>query len=594
MENDFKNLILFVACALVLMAVYQFFVLGPEAKRRQVEAKARAAAEEQAPKTPSAPPASLTISRGQALAQSQRVPIDTPSLKGSISLTGARIDDLLLKKYRETLAPSSPLVELFRPEGAASAYFAHFGWTGTNLQGLPDDETPWMLVSGTQLSPGHPIVLSYQSPQGLKFTRTISVDRDYMFTVKDTVANLGATAEAIWPFATVQRHGLPADIFKAINVHQGAVGWLNDQLRPEAYRAWKKKGEIDYASRGGWLGITDKYWLAALVPEQGEQIRASYRVSPDQGVDIYDTSFLGQSRNLAPGQQTTETTRLFAGAKTAPLLADYSKTLGIPQFDRAVDWGRLWFLTRPAFATLEFFYHHVGNFGVAILLLTVCVRVLLFWPAQKSYELMTRMKKFQPEVEKIRQKYKEDPSKLQQETMALYQRERINPFMGCLPVLATFPVFLALFKVLSVTIEMRQAPFFGWVKDLSAPDPTTLWNLFGLIPWDPATAPMIGGLLGGTLHVGVWAIAYGFTMWLTQSMTPTAGMDPTQQKMMQFMPWIFMFVLARFTVGLLIYYTWSNMLSLVQQYVIMHRFKVDNPIDAFVERLRNQIKPPDK
>jgi YidC/Oxa1 family membrane protein insertase len=591
MQSDSRNTILFVVLTTVILLFYFVFVQEPAEKRQEAAARAaQAAAAAQAGRGSAATPATgLVVSRAQALVQSPRVHIDSPSLLGSVSLRGGRIDDLWLKNYRQTLAPDSEPVELLRPQGAANSFFADFGWTGANLPGLPGQDTQWTLAQGQALSPGHPVVLTYRSPQGLDFTRTIAVDGKFMFTVTDMVANHGAAPVTLAPYATVQRQGLPPDIFTAINVHQGAIGWLDAGLRTEGYKSWKKKGEIDQTSTGGWLGITDKYWMAALAPDQREPIRGVFRVTPSQGIDIYDASYLGQNRTVGPGQQVSVTTHLFAGAKTVQLLQQYTRELGIPELDRAVDWGKLWFLTRPVFALLEFFFHHVGNFGVAILMLTVCVRLLLFWPANKSYESATKMKKVQPEIDKIRQRFKDDPAKQQQETMAFYQRERINPFMGCLLTLPTIPIFFALYKVLSVTIEMRHAPF-GFVPDLSAPDPTTIWNLFGLIPWNPASLPLIGSYFGpaGMLHLGIWALAYGFTTWLTQSMTPTTGMDPTQRKMMQFMPLVMMFVLARFTVGLLIYYTWSNLLSLIQQYVIMRRFKVENPIDSVIARLRGR------
>ena len=600
MQNDNRNTLIFVVCAMVLLLAYQMFVIQPAAKQREAEARAHAVAQSSAPGAPGGPAAVLTIPRDQALAaSSQRIKVDgspgcaarlCPGLTGSIAVRGARIDDLFLKGYRETLAKASPLVEMFRPEGAANAYFAEFGWAGANMDGLPGPETMWTAPSAAVLSPGHPVTLAYTSPQGLAFSRTIEVDDRFMFTVTDTVINQGTTPATIAPYATVEREGLPPDSQKAWNVHQGALGWLGDgkqDLKLHSYKDWAKKGEIDYPSTGGWLGVTDKYWLAALVPDQKEAIKAAFRVTPASGVQIYDASFLGRNRTIAPGGQASETTRLFAGAKTVPTLQAYQARLGIPEFVRAVDWGNLWFITRPIFAALEFFYGYTGNFGIAILLLTVCVRLVFFWPANKSYESLTKMKKVQPELEKLRAKNKDDPAKQQQEMMALYQREGINPFLGCLPSLLPIPVFLALFKVLNVSIEMRHAPFFGWVQDLSARDPSTFWNLFGLIPWTPGMAPMIGALLDGPLHIGIWALLYGFTMWLVQSMSPTTGMDPTQQKIMQLMPLIFTFTLSQFAVGLLIYYTWSNMLTIVQQYVIMRRFKVDNPIDKLLARIQS-------
>jgi YidC/Oxa1 family membrane protein insertase len=589
MNQDNRNMVVFVIAAFALMLVYQFFVLEPAQKKQQAAAKAAQAVAAAQAKSPAAPQATITLTRAQALAQGPRAQIDTPSLKGSVALTGARIDDLYLKKYPQTLDKGSSPVELLRPQGTEFAYFANFGWTGANPAGLPNSNTPWTLAQGQVLSPGHPLVLTYASPTGLQFTRTISVDDQYMFTVSDTVANRGAVQATLMPFGTVQRFGLPPDTFNAINVHQGAVGWLNG-LQQSGYKDWKKKGQLEFKATGGWAGITDKYWMAAIAPDQKEPVTETFRVTSDQSVDVYDSSYLGQARTLAPGQEASETVHLFAGAKTVQGLQQYTKSYGIPEMDRAVDWGILNVITRPVFMLLEFFYQHVGNFGVAILLLTICVRLVLFWPSHKTYESTTKMKKVQPELDKIRQRFKDDPAKQQQETLAFYQRERINPFLGCIMMLPTIPIFFSLYKVLSVTIEMRHASFL-FVPDLSASDPTTIWNLFGLIPYDPTALPLIGGFFAGFLHIGIWALVYAFTMWLSQSMTPTTGMDQTQKTMMQWMPLVMMFFLARLTVGLLIYYTWSNLLSIVQQYVIMHRFEVENPIDSFIARLRGRPKP---
>lgn len=581
-------MVVFVIAAAALMLVYQVFVLGPASKQRDAEQRAAQAQAAALAKTPAAAPVTVTLTRAQALAESPRAPISTPSLKGSIALKGARIDDLYLTRYAETLAKNSPPVELLRPDGTSFAFFADLGWTGA--PGAPGENTLWTLTQGQILSPGHPLVLSYVAPGGLQFTRTIQVDDRYMFTISDVVTNAGPAKVTLAPYGTVQRRGLPPDLFSALNVHQGAIGFLGGRLKQSGYKDWKKKGELDFPSTGGWAGITDKYWMAAFAPDQKEQIKATFRVTPLQGLDLYDSSYLGQARTLEPGQQASETVHLFAGAKTVSLLDQYTKTYGIPELERAVDWGLLRVITRPVFMILEFFYHHVGSFGVAILLLTICVRLLLFWPANKGYESTTKMKKAQPEIEKIRARYKDDPAKAQQETFAFYQRERINPFLGCIMMLPTLPIFFALYKVLSVTIEMRHASFL-WVPDLSAPDPTTIWNLFGLLPYDPTTLPVVGGIFAGMLHIGVWAMLYAFTTWLTQSMTPTTGMDQTQKTMMQWMPLIMMIFLARLTVGLLIYYTWSNLLSLIQQYVIMRRFKVENPIDSFIARLRGKPAP---
>jgi YidC/Oxa1 family membrane protein insertase len=592
-QENSRNTFIFIACALVIFMAYEFLVLQPQAKRKQEEARAAAAAEQRGAAkagqlSPAGQPPSVAIPRSQAVAASPRVAIETPSLEGSVALRGGRVDDLFLKKYRETIDPRSPMVEMFRPDGVDHAYFADFGWVGANLPGLPDAGTLWTAPAGAKLTPTTPLTLTYRSPQGLAFTRTIAVDKDYMFTVQDTVANLGGQPVTVAPYATVQRQGLPLDRSKSGIIHEGAVGVLDDTLKLSKYGSWKKKGQLDYASTGGWLGITDKYWMAAVIPDQSQPIHATYRYTPSSGVEIYDTSFLGRYVNIAPGKQTTTTTHLFAGAKTVPILHGYETSLGIKDFDKGVDWGMFWFLTRPIFQVLEIFYKLVGNFGIAILLLTVAVKLLFFYPANKSYESITKMKKVQPELEKIRKRNDKDPAKQQQEMMALYQREKINPVMGCLPILIQVPVFYALYKTLSTTIEMRHAPFYGWIQDLSAKDPTTIWNLFGLIPWDPSAAPLIGGWLSGPLHIGVWPLLMGFSMWVSQLMTPTTGMDKTQAKIMQLLPLIFTFTMSQFAAGLVIYWTWNNLLSILQQYVIMRRFKVDNPIDGFFARIRGK------
>jgi YidC/Oxa1 family membrane protein insertase len=589
MQNDnTRNTIIFVVSAVLIMILYQVFYLEPASKRAQAQREQQQQTAAASPAaTPGEAPAAgqiASLPREAAVAASPRAPIDTPSLSGSVSLRGARIDDLFLKDYRQTVAKSSPPVELLRPEGAPQAWFADIGWTGQNLAGVPTADTVWTLVSGDRLAPGRPLVLRTQSANGLTFTRKIEVDEKFMFSITDTVANLGAGAVTLTPYGQIQRQGIPEGLGANQIVHEGAIGWLDDELRLQKYKAWREKGGQEYASSEGWVGITDKYWLTALAPQQGQPFKGEFRVTRAGGLNIYDANFVGRPVTIAPGRQLTATTHLFAGAKTVPLLREYQKTLGIPELDRAVDWGFMFILTRPMFYFLEFIYRLVGNFGIAILLLTVAVKLVFFPLANKSYESITKMKKVQPQVEELRKKFKEDPAKQQQEMMALYQREKINPLTGCLPVLVQIPVFYALYKVLTVTIEMRHAPFFGWIRDLSDRDPTLIWNLFGLIPWDVASTPVIGGLLAGALGLGAWASLYGFTMWLTTAMNPPAP-DPIQQRMFQMMPLIFMFIMAPFAVGLLIYWTWSNVLSILQQYVIMRRFKVDNPIDRVLGKL---------
>ena len=637
-QNESRNMIIFMVIAFAILLGYQALVLDPASKKKQETLKreqAVAAQQAAAPKAISGP--TVKVSREAAKAASPRVTIATPSLSGSLRLQGARIDDLFLTarskgdyRYGETLSKDSPPVELLRPEGAEHAWFADFGWTDDiapgvptpKVPGLPTPDTVWTVSSvNTVLAPGKPVELSYVAPNRLVFTRTVSVDDKYMFTVVDTVANLGAAPITIRPYASVQRQGLPTPSEKAQNVHEGAVGALADlpekpsaTLRLLKYAAWKKKageaterdvkaaaktgqpytpgGEVivnSYSSVGGWLGLTDKYWLAALVPAQSERITGEYGSVTSQGVNIYDAHFGGTPRLVSPGRQVTTTTRLFAGAKEVQTLKGYQKAFGIPRFEDAVDWGVLSFLTKPFFMALEFFFSHLANFGLAILAVTLCVRLLVYPLAQKSSESMARMKKLQGPMAEIKARHKDDPAKAQRETMALMQREKVNPMAGCIPILIQIPVFLAFYKVLSVTIEMRHAPFFGWLHDLSAQDSTTIVNLFGLLPFDPAHIPVIGGLVNQYLHIGVLPLLYGFTMWLVTAMNPPAP-DPMQQRIFQLMPIMFTFIMAGFPAGLLVYWTFSNVFSIFQQYVIMHRLKTDNPIDDFIARIRGEGK----
>jgi YidC/Oxa1 family membrane protein insertase len=408
-----------------------------------------------------------------------------------------------------------------------------------------------------------------------------------MFTVVNTVVNHGTAAVKLAPYASVQRQGVP-NLTPNWLVNEGAVGSLDGVLKQIPFKKWLKNGDQGGDTTGGYMGITDKYWLAAVAPDQKEPVKGEFKAATVNGADVYEADYVGQPRTLAPGQQTVETTHVFAGAKKVSILQDYQKALSIPHFDDAVDWGWLWFLTRPMFFVLELFFHLFGNFGLAILGLTVVVKLLMFPLANKSYESMSKMKKLQPQIEAIKKRFPDDPAKQQQETMAFYKAERVNPLAGCFTMLPTIPVFYSLYTVLTVTIEMRQAPFFGWIHDLSAGDPTTFVNLFGLIPWNPATTPLIGGILDGPLHLGVWPLLYGFMMWLNTAMTPQQGTDPTQKLMMQIMPLMFVFIMGRYASGLLIYWTWSTFLSIAQQYFIMHRYKAENPIDDLIARLRGK------
>ena len=586
-ENS-RNTIIFVVGTIALLALYEVFIVGPRERQHAAQMRAQAVQTQLAASAGIAAPGSATyVTRAQALSGSPRVPINTPALQGSIALKGGRIDDLFLKDYRETIAKTSPPVELFRPEGAKDAYFTDFGWSGAAP--TPGPVTMWRQTGGATLSPGAPVTLSWDNGQGLTFTRTISVDKLYMFTVANSVTNHGATPVKLAPYASVQRQGQP-ELSKSLYIFEGAVGALGGQLRLDTYKGWKKKGDLTYDSTGGWLGLTDKYWLAALVPNQTAPIKAQYRVDNVDGVDVFEADDVSPPVAVAPGATVQTSTRLFAGAKKVSVLQAYQRALDIPHFDDAVDWGMLWFLTRPIFWLLIKLYDLTGNFGLALLALTVIVKAATFPLANKSYASASKMKLLAPEIDKIKKANKDDPAKQQQETMALYQREKINPVAGCLPALIPLPIFFALYKVLFVTIEMRQAPFFGFIKDLSDRDPTSVWNLFGLLPLHPETLPLVGAFIGGNgpLHIGLLALLYGFIMWLNQAMTPTTGIDQSQRQIMQLMPLMFIFFFTQMPAGLLVYYCWSTALTIVQQYVIMHRYKTENPIDTFMGKLRGR------
>ncbi len=597
-ENT-RNTVVFIVCTLAILILYQIFVMQPQAERRKAALEAQQPAASQSAEAAAAtalrPQSAVFVTdRTQALASAARVPIQTPTLRGSLSLLGGRIDDLFLVRYKDTIDADSPPVELFRPQGMEHAYFAQFGWVGQNVPGgVPGPNTLWRLTSGSTLTPTTPITLTWDNGQGLRFTRVVSLDDRYMFTVTDTVANLGTGAITIAPYGSVQRQGVPATLGRDMILHEGAIGtfgrdggYTTQQIK---YSDWKKRPRVEHESTGGWLGITDKYWMAALIPPQSEAVEAEFRIrnvtGPTGQIAVHEANILGAARAIAPGRQITETQHLFAGVKRNEILAAYEKSLDLPRFIYAIDWGFLFFLTRPIFLVVEFFYGLLGNFGLAILALTVVVKIIMFPLANKAYASLSKMRTLQPKMEEIKKKYGDDPAKQQQETMALYQREKINPLAGCLPILVQIPVFYALYKVLFVTIEMRHAPFFGWIRDLSARDPSNIWTLFGLIPWDPGSVPVIGAMLVGTLGLSVLSIVYGLTMWLQQAMNPPAP-DPVQRKIFAFLPIVFTFIMTPFAAGLLVYWAWNNILSILQQYVIMHRHGAENPIDSFFARFK--------
>ncbi len=504
-----------------------------------------------------------------------RLAIAAPQVKGSFNLVGARLDDLILRDYRETVDPDSPLVRVLEPHSNPQPYYVQFGWTeGTDTHvKLPGSDTVWT-ASANELGPNRPVTLTWNNGAGLTFRIVLSVDDHYMFTVRQEVTNQTGAPVQLYPWSRIRREYTPETSGYYL-LHEGFVGVLKDRLKEQTYsnaRDDAKKHDgvaFKESDRGGWAGITDKYWLVALIPDQSTAVTASNRAL-EEGPNghVYQVDFIPQAaEHIAPGATASEVTHVFAGAKVVSLLDHYQNEYRIPHFDKAVDFGWFYFLTKPIFLCLDWLYHLLGNFGLAILVFTVLVKAAFFPIANRAYKSMSKMRLLGPKLQAMRERLKDDPAKMQQEMMAIYKAEGVNPVSGCLPMLIQVPVFWALYKVLFITIEMRQAPFFGWIKDLSAADPTNLFNLFGLLPFHPMT-------ISPFLHLGAWPLIMGVSMWLQQRLNPTPP-DPTQAKLFQFMPVIFTFMLARFPAGLVIYWTWNNLLSVAQQWLIMRNTRLE-------------------
>jgi YidC/Oxa1 family membrane protein insertase len=598
--TDNRNTILAVILSGLVLLAWQYFYNIPQMEKQRAAQQAQSEivkpaqepAGTAAPQTGTAPapsantpaagapanqPNAAPVGREAAITATPRVKIDSPRLVGSIALKGSRIDDLSLVQFRETVDPVSPAIVLYSPSGTDNPYYAEFGWVaaGGSSVKVPDQNTVWQQEGTGSLTPSTPVTLKYDNGDGLTFRRTIAIDDRYLFTIKDEVTNVGNAPVTLYPFALISRHGTPK-VSGYYILHEGLIGYLGDQgLQEYPYKKIDDAKAVNFKVTDGWLGITDKYWASALLPDTGAQLQARFSSNLVGTVRTYQTDYLEDGQTIAIGGTGSANARLFAGAKEAgvvginfPLvgLGGYNRQLALNHFDLLIDWGWFYFITKPMFLALDFFYHVFGNFGVSILLVTVLVKLLFFPLANKSYASMAKMKSVQPQLAALKERYPDDKVKQQQEMMEIYKKEKINPIAGCLPVALQIPVFFSLYKVLFVTIEMRHAPFFGWIKDLSAPDPTNLFNLFGLLQFDPTQLPLFGHYLA----LGIWPIIMGITMWFQFKLNPTPP-DPTQQMIFSWMPLIFTFMLSGFPAGLVIYWAWNNLLSVLQQGFIMHR-----------------------
>ncbi len=587
MDNNRNNTVLAIALSLLVLLGWQFLYVNPkiEAERKTAEIQRlnkQAAGNVATPGTttgvdPAAPAASTApatgaavpggtpveaagMTRDAALGKSPRVALENDDLIGSINLKGARVDDLRLKKYQVTIAPTSELVTLLSPSELKDGYFAEFGWVGNAGGDVPGPETLWAASQGAKLTPQSPVTLTWTNPAGVVFNRTIALDAHYMLTYTDKVTNGSGAEVSMSPYGRVTRFEKPVSQANYV-LHEGIIGVLGE----EGLEQWtydNLEDDLKFTTKDpvkeGWLGITDKYWATALIPSGTYRPNYSFF---NEGRTRYQADFLGESIKIGAGASAETSQRLFAGAKEVGRIDEYESTGNIKNFELMIDWGWFYFITKPMFWMLDFIFKLVGNFGVAILLGTVFIKAVLFPLANMSYRSMANMKKVQPEMVAIRERHPDDKVKQQQEMMALYKREKINPAAGCWPILIQIPIFFALYKVLFITIEMRHAPFFGWIQDLAAPDPTSIFNLFGLLPFEnPSFLPLLG----------IWPVIMGITMFLQMQMNP-APPDPTQAMIFKWMPILFTFMLGTFPAGLVIYWAWNNLLSIVQQGFIMQR-----------------------
>jgi YidC/Oxa1 family membrane protein insertase len=529
-------------------------------KRLEIQGKTETQTNIQKPETPQTGKAVPTkaISRSDALKESDRVFIENSNLSGSISLRGALIDDIILKNYRETLDKSSKPIVVLSPKKSEDGYFVESGWATTKSDiKVPDNNSVWQIREGKKLTPSSPVTLEWNNREGVVFSKKIEVDDKYLFKITETIRNEKSKTIELFHYSQITKNTKP-NTENFYILHEGLIGVVDKNLKEETYSSIEEEKKT-YTGKSGWFGITDKYWMSAIIPESGKSFKGEYSFA-----NSYKANFIISEPTIAnPQKSTSNTLKIFIGAKEVYPIDNYTEKEKIDRFDLSIDWGWFYFITKPLFFVIDYIFKIVGNFGVAIIILTLLVRILFFPLNNYSFKSMAKMKVLQPEMLRIKELYKDDMKRTQQEMMALYKREKVNPLSGCLPILVQIPIFFAVYKMLFVTLEMRHAPFFGWIKDLSAADPTTIFNLFGLIPWNPPSFLMIG----------VWPILMGITMYFQMKLNPTPP-DPIQAKIFAFFPLIMTVMLATFPSGLVVYWTVSNVLTMAQQYYIIKKTTV--------------------
>ncbi len=556
---DTKNVIAAISLSAAVIILYSLFFAPPVVDQKHISNNKKTSSQNSSSDAPSLAQDEkiIKISRDEALEENERILFENDKIKGSISLLGSSIDDLTFKNYTNTLNGDDNVV-LLNPKQSENGYYVETGWATTNKNiDLPNSKTLWEIEGNKKLTPNSSVKLSWKNNQNIKFTKEISIDNQYLFDIKQTIENKSDKTYNFYPYGQIIRNIAP-EVTNFYILHEGLIGVFDDKLVEEDYDDIEEK-KYSINADTGWLGITDKYWIASLIPENGKSFRSDFDYKNKFRANFIETD----ATEIGANETKTNSIRAIVAAKEVNVIDGYAETENISKFDLAIDWGWFYFIVKPLFFAIQYFFNLAGNFGIAIIMITACIRLVFFPLANYSFKSMAKMKVLQPEMTRLKELHKEDKMKLQQEMMALYKREKVNPISGCLPIFIQIPFFFAIYKVLFVTIEMRHQPFFGWIKDLSERDPTSIFNLFGLIPWDPPSF----------LLIGVWPCLMGVSMWMQQKLNPTPP-DPVQAKIFMFFPLFLTVILAPFPAGLVIYWTINNILTMAQQYIIIKRTTV--------------------